>query len=116
MLEQMGEAGLAVGLVLRADIVPDRDRDDRRLAVLVDDDPEAVVEGELLVGNVDLADELGDRGRTGGGPRRPACATSDARRLVSRRGEPATAKAESSEKGSNIRRIDILRVFSRAAP
>ena len=55
MLEQMGEAGLALGLVLGADIVPDADADDRRLVVLVDDDGEAVVEHELLVRDRDFA-------------------------------------------------------------
>ena len=92
MLEQMGEAGLAVGLVLRADIVPDGDCDDRRLAVLVDDDLEAVVEGELLVGNVDLADELGDGGGLG-------------RRGATAGAEMAAVKAESSAKGISNGRI-----------
>ena len=41
MLEQMREAGLALGLVLGPDIVPDADRDDRRLVILVDDAPSA---------------------------------------------------------------------------
>ena len=62
MLEQMREAGPAGRLVLRADIVPDGDRDDRRLAVLVDDDAQAVVEGEGLVRDVDPA---GRAARTG---------------------------------------------------
>jgi hypothetical protein len=61
MLEQVSEAGAPDRLVLGADIVPDADRDDRRLAVLVDDDAKAVVEGEGVVGNVDLLDELGQR-------------------------------------------------------
>ena len=56
----MGEAGAAGRLVLGADIVPDADRDDGRLAVLVDDDAQAVGEGEGLVGDVDPLDELLD--------------------------------------------------------
>ena len=42
MLEQMGEAGLALGLVLGPDIVPHADGHDRRLVVLVDDHLEPV--------------------------------------------------------------------------
>ena len=61
MLEQVGEAGAAGGLVLGADIVPDADRDDRRLAVLMDDDAQAVGEGEGLVRDVDPLDQRGDR-------------------------------------------------------
>ena len=59
MLEQMRKAGLALRLVLRADIVPDADRDDRRLVVLVDDDGQPV--GQLKVGvrDRDLADQRG---------------------------------------------------------
>ena len=61
MLEEMREARLARWLVLRADIVPDRERDHRRLAVGVDDDPEAIVERETVVRNVNLARELSQR-------------------------------------------------------
>ena len=63
MLEEVGEAGLAPGLVLGADMIPDRDRDDRRLVVLVDDDAQAVGQREGLVGDVHLPDELGERRR-----------------------------------------------------
>jgi hypothetical protein len=61
MLEQMGEAGLAAGLVLGADIVPGADRDHRRLTVLVDDNRQAVLELEHLIGNGHLADQRADR-------------------------------------------------------
>ena len=61
VLEQVGETGLALGLVLGADSVPHRYRHDRRLAVLVHQHGEAVVEGELLVGNVDVGDQLRER-------------------------------------------------------
>ena len=52
MLEQVGEAGAAPDLVLRAHVVPDVHGHDRRLAVLVDDDGQAVVEPPQRVGNV----------------------------------------------------------------
>ena len=52
VLEQVGEAGLAGHLVLRADVIPNRDGDDRRLAVLVHDDAQAVVEIELVERNL----------------------------------------------------------------
>ncbi len=63
VLEEVGEAGLAGLLVLRADVVPDVEGDDGRLVVLVDDQGQAVVEDEFLVGDVDL-------GRLGGQERR----------------------------------------------
>ena len=71
MFVEVREAGLARRLVLRADIVPGRDRDDRRLMVFVDDDGEAVGEAEHGVGNGDLADEArhGRGGRGDGGQR-----------------------------------------------
>jgi hypothetical protein len=59
MLEQMGKAGLAGRLMLRADIIPDRDSDDRRLAIGMNDDAQAVFQRELGIGDVDLADERG---------------------------------------------------------
>src|SRR3546814_6555010 len=71
MLEQMGETRLALGLVLRSDAIPYRHRDDRRLAILVDDDAQAVVEREGFVRNIDRFDELGGRrGRRSLGQRR----------------------------------------------
>ena len=48
----MSEAGLAGRLVLRADVIPDRDGDDRGLAVLVHDDAQPVVEIELVERNL----------------------------------------------------------------
>ena len=38
VLEQMRETGLARRLVRRADVIPDADRDDRRLVIFADDD------------------------------------------------------------------------------
>src|SRR3546814_7317903 len=71
MLEQMGESRLALGLGLRSDAIPYRHRDDRRLAILVDDDAQAVVEREGFVRNIDRFDELGGRrGRRSLGQRR----------------------------------------------
>jgi hypothetical protein len=58
MLEQVREAGLALGLVLRSDIVPDRYRHNRRLAIFVHHDAQPVRKRELLVGNVHGLDEL----------------------------------------------------------
>ena len=59
MLEEVREAGLPRGLVLRADVVPDAHRNDRRLAVGVHDDAQPVGEGEGLERNVDCAGERG---------------------------------------------------------
>ena len=71
MLEQMREAGLALGLVLRPDVIPHRHRDDRRLVVLVDDHRQPVLELEHLVGDVDLLDQRRQRrGRRFGRGRR----------------------------------------------
>ena len=61
MFEQMREAGLARGLVLRADVVPHRHADQRRLAVFMDDDGEPVVERELLERQFNFRDQLGER-------------------------------------------------------
>ncbi len=74
MFEQVCKAGLALHLVLAADVVPYRYGDDRRLAVGVDDDAQPVGQGELLVGNIDLLHEFGDgRGLGGGRGRRRLC-------------------------------------------
>ena len=54
VLEEVGEAGLALHLVLGADVVPEVDRDDRGEVVLGDDDAQAVV--EALVAERDLGD------------------------------------------------------------
>jgi hypothetical protein len=50
VLEQVGEAAAPGRLVLAADVVPDVDRDDRRLAVGVHDHAQAVGQGELSKG------------------------------------------------------------------
>ena len=64
VLEQVRETGLAGRLVGRPDVVPDVDGDDRRLVVLVDDQPQAVVEHVLRVGDID---RLLGPGRQAGG-------------------------------------------------
>ncbi|MCY1175508.1 hypothetical protein D9M73_157500 [compost metagenome] len=61
MLEQMGKAGLTLGLELRADIVPHTDRDDRGFAIGIDDDAQAIGQAEFAVGNIDLLDQFRDR-------------------------------------------------------
>jgi hypothetical protein len=53
VLEEVGEAILARGLVLGADVVIDVHRDDRGAVILVKDDLEAVVEDEALEGELD---------------------------------------------------------------
>jgi len=76
MLEQMGVAGLALWLMLRTDAVPDRHCDDWRLAVLMHQHGQAVVERELLMWNVDGFDQFRHRrgllcnGRNGDSKRR----------------------------------------------
>jgi hypothetical protein len=52
MLEEVREAGLARPLVLRADVIPQVDRDDRTRVVLVQKDVESVVERVLGKGEV----------------------------------------------------------------
>ena len=54
VFEQVGKAGLALGFVLGADIVPHSYVDDRRLAVFVNQHGQAVCELEFLIGNLDL--------------------------------------------------------------
>ena len=66
MFEQMGKARLALGLMLRPDAVPHRHRDDGRLAILVDDDAQAIVERESFVWNINRLHQIGDRRRIGG--------------------------------------------------
>jgi hypothetical protein len=53
VLEQVREAAASGRLVLAADVVPEVDRDDRRLAIGVHDHAQAVGQGEFLVGDVD---------------------------------------------------------------
>ena len=64
VLEEVREAGLAGLLVLRAHVVPDVHRHDRRLVVLVHDQRQAVAEHELLVGDVGDRDLGGLRRRS----------------------------------------------------
>src|SRR5690606_11376436 len=59
VLEQVREAAAAGRLVLAAHAVPDVDRDDRRLVVLVHDHRQAVGQGERRVGELDLRGGLG---------------------------------------------------------
>jgi hypothetical protein len=59
VLEEMSEPGPSRFLVLRPDMVPDVDRDDRRLSILVHDERQTVGEYEALKGDI-------DRGLTGG--------------------------------------------------
>ena len=70
MLEQVREPGLAGRLVLGADIVPDGDRDDRRLAVGMNDNAQAVGQSEGLERDVDCARERGGGDRRGLGNQR----------------------------------------------
>ena len=62
VLEQMREARLARILILRADVVPDVGRDNRRLAIFVDDDAQAIVQCEFLKGDnqIFIRREAGD--------------------------------------------------------
>ncbi len=54
VFEQVREAGAAGRFVLAADVIPDVDRDDRRLAIGVHDHAQAVGQGELLIRDIDL--------------------------------------------------------------
>jgi hypothetical protein len=57
MFVQVREAGLALGLVARADMIPDADGDQRHLAIGMNDYPQAIGKRELFVRNLDLGDE-----------------------------------------------------------
>ncbi len=59
----MGEAGLALWLVLRPDIVPHADPDHRRLVILMDDDRQAIVERKRLMRDGYFADQRRNRDR-----------------------------------------------------
>ena len=52
VLEQVREAGAAGHLVLRADVIPDVDRDNRAAVILVNQDVEAVRQSVLCIGDV----------------------------------------------------------------
>ena len=68
VLEPMRELLPVGGFVLAADVVPDIDGDDRRLAVRVDHDGQAVVEAEALEGDVRGGSRCGGpRGRRSDG-------------------------------------------------
>ena len=67
MFEQMGKAGLATGLVFGTDVIPDTDGHDWRLAIGMDDDAQAVGQGELFVRHLHLAHQRSEAGRLGGG-------------------------------------------------
>jgi hypothetical protein len=68
MLEEMGKAGPAPLLVLRADVVPDVHGHDGGLVVLVNDHSEAVVENELLERDLYVVDDTCRRAGLLGGP------------------------------------------------
>ncbi len=70
MLEQVRKPGFALRFVLRTDAVPDRDGDDRRLTVRVNDHAQAVRQRELLVRNVDPFRQIRSRRRGGDGGKR----------------------------------------------
>ena len=66
MFEQVRKAFLALRLVARPDVIPDRDRDDGGLAVGMDDDAQAVGQGELVERNIDRLHQRRQRHRVGG--------------------------------------------------
>src|SRR5580700_2606050 len=74
VLEKMREARLSGLLVLGADVVPEVDRNDGRLVILMHDDGESVIESELLVRDIDV---LGLR-RSAGGEREKQNQTNEA--------------------------------------
>jgi len=61
MFEQMRIAGLAFRLVGGTDAIPDRDRHDGCLAICMDENFQAIVEREFLIGNVDRCHQFADR-------------------------------------------------------
>src|SRR5258708_21264697 len=54
MLEEVGKTGLARLLVFRADMIPEVDRDDGGLVVLMNDEGQPVLQDKFLVRNIDL--------------------------------------------------------------
>ena len=70
MFEQMRKTRLALGLVLRPDMIPDRNRNHRCLAVGMDEHAQAVSERERFIGDVHLRDEIGNGCRLGSKDRR----------------------------------------------
>ncbi len=61
VLEQMRETVAAFGLVLGTDVVPDVDRNQRRLVILVNDHRQAIGQLELLERHIDRRQAGGDR-------------------------------------------------------
>jgi hypothetical protein len=59
VLEQVGKAGLAGLFVLRAHVVPDIDRNDWGLVILMDDDTQAIVQREFGIGDFDIGGATG---------------------------------------------------------
>ena len=57
VLEEMREPRLPQALILRADVVPEIHRDDRRLAIGMDDDGQAIVQLEFFVRDQGLVGE-----------------------------------------------------------
>jgi hypothetical protein len=70
VFEQVREAGAAGRFVLAAHVIPDVDRDDRRLAIGMHDHAQAVGQGELLVRDIDLAGAAGLAAKRMGGHKR----------------------------------------------
>ncbi len=78
VLEEMREAGLARRLVGRADVIPDADRDDRRLVIFADDDGEPVRQREARERNVDrVGRRCGRRAAEAGGQQQGGEAAAD---------------------------------------
>ncbi len=75
MFEQMGKARPAGALVLGAHVVPEVDGHDGGLGVPVHDDPQAVVQGELAIGNIHRRSQHAAGDQRHGGQRPPADVT-----------------------------------------
>jgi hypothetical protein len=54
VFKQVGKPGFPLGLILRADVVPDTDGDNGGFTILMDDDGQSIVQGELIKGYVNL--------------------------------------------------------------
>ena len=54
VLKQMGKTGLARLLILGTDMIPEIDRHDGCLVILVNDQRQTILENKLSVGNVDF--------------------------------------------------------------
>jgi hypothetical protein len=82
VFEEVREAGLTLRLILGADIVPSSNRNDRRLAILMHEHGQAVIERETLIRNLDAFEQLRHRRRliVAGGGRAGCGATAQHRR------------------------------------